>query len=272
MPTKKQLRSEKKLKNQTKQKKKYPLLLKKIVSISDIILEVLDARFIKETRNKSIEKEAKKQDKKIIYVLNKSDLIKYKKIPKNLIPHIFVSCKSRTGIKELRDKIKLISKKIENPVSEKINVGVIGYPNTGKSSLINTLVGKSSAGTGADAGFTKGIQKLKLTPEIMLIDTPGVIPEEDYSGTEKNALAKHAEVSGRSYSQVKEPEIIISKLMEKYGNLLDKHYKINSEGDSEILIEKLGRKKGFLKKGGDVNEDKTSRFILKEWQKGIIKV
>lgn len=252
-----------------KQRAKYPELLKKIIEDSDIILEVLDSRFPKETRNKEIEKEIRKLKKKIVYVLNKSDLVRYHK-KFNFSPVIYVSSTKRKGIKDLRDLIKRLSKIIKK--EDKTKIGVIGYPNTGKSSLINVLIGKSSAGTGAQAGFTKGIQKLKLDENSVLLDSPGVIPEQKYSGVEKKKIAEHAIVGGRSYSQVKNPEIVISEIMKKYPGILEKFYKISSKGDSEILIDELGKKKGFMKKGGMINEDKTARYILKDWQEGKIKV
>lgn len=251
-----------------KQRKTYPELIKKIIQDSDIILEVLDARFPEETRNHEIEKEIKKLKKKIIYVLNKSDLTKKKII--EISPTIAVSCKERKGIKNLRNLIKQLSKKI---IKEgKISVGVIGYPNTGKSSLINILIGKASAGTGAQAGFTRGIQKLKLDANTILFDSPGVIPEKEYSGTEKEKIAKHTIVGGRSYSQVKEPEIVIANIMKKYPDVLEKFYKIKANKDSEILIETLGKKRGFLKRGGEINEDQTARHILRDWQEGKIEI
>lgn len=254
------------LKNIRKQRKKYPALLEEIISQSDIILEILDARFPEKTRNKEIEKQIESKNKKLIYVLNKSDLT-IKKPPLSL--SIFVSCKNRKGIRRLREQIKIQAKKIKK---DKIVVGVIGYPNTGKSSLINVLIGKSSARTGAEAGFTKAIQKLKLDSNIVLLDSPGVIPEKEYSGIQKEKIAEHTLVGGRSYAQVKEPDLVIAKLIKEYPNVLEKFYKINAKGNSEILIEELGKKKGFRKKRGEVNEDKTSRYILKDWQTGKIKI
>ena len=79
-----------------KQRQKYPDISHKIVTVSDIILEVLDARFIKETRNIELETEIKKQKKKLIYVLNKSDLVKTKKVPKNFTSYVFISCELKT--------------------------------------------------------------------------------------------------------------------------------------------------------------------------------
>ena len=258
--------------NMQKQRGKYPLLILKIIQDSDIILEILDARFIEETRNLEIEEQIKEKDKKLIYVLNKSDLLLNQEKKINLSPSILVSCKKRRDIKKLRDLIKIFSKKIKKPFGEKIIIGIIGYPNTGKSSLINLLIGKSSAGVGSEAGFTKGIQKLKLDENILILDSPGVIPETQYSHTEKEKISKQTIAGGRSYSQVKDPEIVVAKIISSYPKILEKFYNIQANGDSEILIEELGRKKGFLKKGGLVDEDRTAKYILRDWQTGEIKI
>jgi ribosome biogenesis GTPase A len=84
-------------------------------------------------------------------------------------------------------------------------------------------------------------------------------------------MSRHTKVGARSYSQVKEPEVAVSDLVKEFPSVFDKFYEIKANGNSEILIEKLGRKKGFLKKGNEVNEDQTARFILKDWQEGRIK-
>lgn len=262
-------------------KQKYPLILLEIVEKADIILEILDARFPEKTRNLEIEKKIIKLRKKLIYILNKADLIKTKRLKKYnyLSPNVAVSCKRRKGIRKVRGVIEKISKEIfkskkikENQKFEKkIIVGVIGYPNTGKSSLINALVGKKLAPASSEAGYTKGVQKIRLSKNIVIIDTPGVIPKQEYSTTEKEKRARQAMLGGRSYSQVKEPELVVAKIMKEYPKILEKFYKIEARGDSEILLQKLGKKKGFIKKGGEVNEDKTARFILKEWQEGRIK-
>jgi len=268
----------KKLANIKKQRGKYPILAERIVQMSDIILEILDARFITETRNFEIENQIKAENKKIIYVCNKTDLIDMKKIDKEKIalsPKVFVSCKNKRGIKQLRNKIKILSTKTEKPVDEllgKVTVGVVGYPNSGKSSIINLLIGKKIAGTASEAGFTKGIQKVKLTKEIQLLDSPGIIPNKEYSGSKQRAISKHTKLSARSYSQVKNPGIIVSDLMKEFPSVFEDFYKIEAKGDSEILIEELGRQKGFLKKGNKVNEDKTARLIIKDWQEGKIRV
>jgi ribosome biogenesis GTPase A len=273
-----------KIQNLRKQRGKYPLIAKKIIEDSDIILEILDARFIQETRNENFEEEIKKKNKRLIYVFNKADLIDKNnlKIPKEFIPYVFVSSTLRKGIKDLRDRIKVEAKRVNKErdescsqneeIDQKVIVGVIGYPNTGKSSLINSLIGKSSAGVGSDAGFTKSLQKIKLSQNVVLIDSPGIIPEKEYSPQDREKISMHTRLGARSYSQVREPDLVVTSLMKDYSQVLDKFYGIDSKGDSEILIEKLGKKKGFLKRGGEVNEDVTARLILKDWQEGKIKL
>ena len=270
MKTKRQGRSEKKLKNLKKQRGKYPVLLEKIIDVSDIILEILDARFAKEMRNKEIEKLIQSRGKEVIYVLNKSDLTR--KRDKSLNPRIFVSCKNRKGISELRNKIKEKAAEIrKNTEYERIQVGVIGYPNTGKSSLINLLIGRASAKTGSEAGFTKGIQKLRLSENIHLLDSPGVIPMEKYSNVDDEKMSQQVRVGGTSYNQSKNPELALNEIVRSNKKDLEKFYKIKFE-DAEDLMEKIGKKKGFLKKGGEVNSDLVARKILKDWQEGVIDI
>ena len=272
-------RRTRRIENIAKQRQKYPAVLLKVIEVSDIIMQVLDARFFSEMRNKEIEEIIKKERKQIIYVLNKADLVEKENIKKSKLeeikPYVFTSCSKRSGIKELRDKIKQISKSVKKSPDNKydrIQVGIIGYPNTGKSSLINILIGKMSAGVGSEAGYTRGMQKIRLTKEILLLDSPGVIPSNDYSQHEQEKIIKHQKVGGKSFSQIKDPETLIVTLVKDYPKQIDKYYKINSKGDSETLIEELGKKKGFLKKGGEVNYDKTSREIIKDFQEGRIKI
>ena len=270
--------------NISRQKQKFPKLVLDIVRTSDIILQVLDARFIKETRNHDLEAEIEKQGKKIIHVLNKADLIEIKKkrkeISKDMKSYVFVSSRSRRGMGELRDKIKIEIRKINMEGRERAQVGIVGYPNTGKSSLINTLTGRSSAKTGAQAGFTRGVQKISLTKSILILDTPGVIPESKYSHTKKEAIQEQAKLGARTLDTIRDPELVVQGLLKDYAKQIGKHYgislgldkdKVGSE-ESEKVIWAVGRKKGLLRRGGGVDEDRAARLIIKDWQEGKIKI
>jgi len=259
-----------------KGRKEYVELLESIIDSSDIILEILDVRFVEEMRNKEIENKILEKGKKIIYVLNKMDLAKSETINKNLNklnPSIAVSWKERKNIARLRGFIKQQAKQVKETVDrDRVTVGVIGYPNSGKSSLINLLIGRSSAGTSSEAGFTTSIQKLRLAKGIVLLDSPGVIPQEHYSSHESKKISKHAKLGGRHYSNVKNPDMAVHLIMEDYPRLLENYYGVQAESDAEEFLEKLGKKRNYMKSGGKVDEDRTAREVLKDWQSGKIKI
>lgn len=257
------------LKNIKKQRKRFPSITEKILNEADIIIEVLDARFVKDIFNPEIDNFIKSKNKKIIHAINKSDLISLENIEEMPDKSVLISCKDRRGINELRNIIKIVSSQLKK---EKIIVGILGYPNTGKSSLINALIRRGSAPVSSQAGYTKSMQKLKLADSIFLLDSPGVIPRKEYSTTEGKKIAGHARIGARTYSNVKDPEHAVVELMGKYPGVLEAYYKIYSNGDSEILLEELGRQKNMLKKGNEVNADQVARLILKEWQEGKIKI
>lgn len=263
------------LTNIRKQREKYPNIAEKVVRMADIILEVLDARFIPDTRNFEIERKIKQRGKRIIFVVNKIDLTKQKELvfPEDLNPRILLSAKERIGGGKLRTMIKIEAKRFfrEEKARKNVFIGVLGYPNVGKSSIVNLLIGKTSAGVGAQPGFTKGVQKLKLGRGILLIDTPGVIPRKEYSQTEQRLIEKHAMVGARSYADVKEPDLAVLNLMKNHGKEILEYYHLTLEGGDENIFEELGRKKGMLLKGGFVDEDRVARQILRDWQEGRIR-
>jgi hypothetical protein len=252
----------------------FPKIVKEMIDKSEIVVEVLDARFIEETRNPELEKHIKETGKKLIYAINKIDLINILEVKKKLderelFPHVFISCRERKGAKNLRNRIKIEASKIktENP---KLHVGVIGYPNTGKSSVINFLTGRGSAKTAKEAGFTKGVQKIKLSDNILIWDTPGVIPEKELEAG--NRRIKLAKIGVKAYDKVKDPDFFVAEIMKCYPGVFENFYGIKANGDSEMLIEELGRKRHLIKRGNEVDIDRTARTILKDWQDGKIKV
>lgn len=277
-------------------------LAKEVIRVSDIIIEVLDARFLNKTRNAHLERMILSSHKQIIYALNKSDLVNVKELKSSdlvqgLNPHVFISSTQKTGGKKLRDHIKILSKRIlKDPerqvkteeeklkkyrhgkgyetflkTGDEVYVGIIGYPNVGKSSLINLLAGSGSAKVSPRSGFTKGIHKVRLADGIILLDTPGLITEEDAAATHSSRLAKHTLIGVRTHDTSKNPDFIVAEMMKEYPGILEEHYKIEANGDSEELLEKLGRRLNYIKKKDQVDTDRTARQILKDWQQGKIK-
>lgn len=257
-------------------KQEFPKVVRELIEKCEIILEVLDSRFIEETRNTEVESAIIQKGKRLIYILNKSDLadietVKNKAESLNLYPFVLVSVVNRKGSSDLRERIKIEAKKLENK-HPATNIGVIGYPNTGKSSIINMLVGRNVARTAPEAGFTKGIQKLKMSENIMILDTPGVIPDNKYSMSDLKKMSTQTKISARNYDKIKQPEFAVHELMKEYPKVLETYYNIDSQGDSEKLIEELGKIKHFILKGNEIDIDRTARLILKDWQLGKIKL
>lgn len=251
-----------------------PALVNKIIYEADIILEILDSRFIEKTRNAEIEKKVKSLGKTLVYVLNKADLVDIEKVKtnvelENLKPNVFFSYKDRKSSAILKRLIKIEASRLKKDI---VNIGIVGYPNTGKSSLINLLVGRKAARTSSEAGYTKGIQKIKISKGIYLIDTPGIIPLYEKSQTNRELVVKHSQIGAITWDRTKNPDMVVFRLMGEYPKLLEKYYGIDANGDSEVLIEQLGRKFHYLKKGNEVDEMRTAKHILKDWQEGKIRI
>jgi ribosome biogenesis GTPase A len=251
-----------------------PELIDKIIAQADIILEILDARFIEKTRNKEIEKKIIAKGKKLIFVLNKSDLINMNEASKNIEfedmeIHVFVSSTIRTGKDDLKYLIRREAAKINK---DAVNIGIMGYPNTGKSSIINLLAGRKAAKTSSQSGFTKGLQKIRFADGLYLIDTPGLIPMGEKMSHSSKDLIKHSEIGVRTWDRAGDPELAVHCIMQEYPGKIEGYYNIDAKGDSDFLIEELGKRLHCFKKGGVVDSDRVSRQVLRNWQEGKIKV
>ena len=184
-------------------------LVNKVIEEADVLLLVLDARLVQESRNIELERKVQDAGKPFIYVISKSDLAEAGDV---LQPSIAVSSKDYRGIGALKRRILTLAKK------QAVIVGVLGYPNVGKSSLINSLKGKGSASVSPLSGHTRGLQKVRVGKRIMLIDTPGVIPynEKDFM--------KQSVIGTIDYLHVREPDVVVSGLMQRFPEKFEKFY------------------------------------------------
>uniref|UniRef100_A0A673FZ72 Nucleolar GTP-binding protein 2 n=1 Tax=Sinocyclocheilus rhinocerous TaxID=307959 RepID=A0A673FZ72_9TELE len=209
--------------------------LYKVIDSSDVIIQVLDARDPMGTRSQSIESYLKKEKswKHLIFVLNKCDLIP-------------------TWVTLHSDK-------------KQISVGFIGYPNVGKSSVINTLRSKKVCNVAPLAGETKVWQYITLMRRIFLIDCPGVVYPSDDSETDI-VLKGVVQVE-----KIRNPEDHIGAVLERAkAEYIQKTYRIPSWSSAEDFLEKLAFRTGKLLKGGEPDLSTVSKMVLNDWQRGRI--
>jgi len=175
---------------------------------------------------------------------------------------IAISTRERHGkLKLLRTITYLIKKR-------PIIIGVVGYPNTGKSSVINYLAGRKKARTSPEAGFTKGKQWINLSRNIRLIDTPGVIPSKEKS---KMELALKSAVTRVEDAEETAAEIIRIIIRKRKFNTLKKRYGIKESINPSIILEMIAKSKNKLKKKGELDLDGAAKMVIHDWQKGKLK-
>ncbi len=226
-----------------------------VINKADILLMVVDARLVEQTRNLEIERKVKAAGKPLITVINKADLVDkadLEPLKKKLSPCVFVSAQKFYGMTMLRHEILRLSQ------GSACTVGVLGYPNTGKSSIINSLKGKSSAGVSPISGFTKGKQNIKVDSKIMVIDTPGVISDQPTSSF----------VLQTSVSSIKDPELVVFELLSLHKQVVLEYYGVEDSSDPEEILEAIAFKLNKVAKGGVADTQTAAKMILQDWQKG----
>ncbi|CAK9807001.1 Nucleolar GTP-binding protein 2 [Anthophora quadrimaculata] len=245
--------------------------LYKVIDSSDVILQVLDARDPLGTRSPPIEKYLKteKPHKHLMFILNKVDLVptwvtqRWVAILSAEYPTVAFHA-SMTHPFGKGSLINLLRQFAKLHIDKKqISVGFIGYPNTGKSSIINTLRSKKVCNVAPIAGETKVWQYITLMRRIYLIDCPGVVYPSTETDVEK-VLKGVVRVE-----LVQNPEDYVSEVLSRVKeDYIRKTYKI-MEWDNHIdFLEKLAHKSGKLLKKGEPDITIMSRMILNDWQRG----
>lgn len=237
-----------------------------VIKSSDLVLEVLDARDPIETRNPTVEGLAKELGKPLILVMNKADLVpmdilkEWKTYLEREYPTVFISAKNRLGTRKLIVAIRTHAPRLP------VKVSVVGYPNVGKSTIINYLKGRYVAETSPVPGWTTSEQVVRAKTWLIVVDTPGVIPPREVKD-EASLIIKGAIDPAELDDPVPPAISLIQRIRRFNPKAFINRYGVDSDNPME-LIELVGKRRGFLIKGGKVNIREAAVSIIRDWING----
>lgn len=249
----------------------------------DLVMEVLDARIPRSSRNPDIDEIA--QNKYRLILLNKSDLAE-KAVTDAWIRHfeaqglraVSLDGRTKTALKYIEKSIAavcadLIEKRRKKGILKpQVRVLVAGIPNTGKSTIINSLAGKNSLKTGNKPGVTKASQWLQAGGSLSLLDTPGILwPKFDDEET-----GTHIAYIGSLGEGIADPVLLarelLGELLRGHRDLLNERYGTAFSGDEdprEALL-RIAEVRNIVKAGGEPDEERTAVLFLNEFRSGKI--
>ncbi|MGF1749347.1 MULTISPECIES: ribosome biogenesis GTPase YlqF [Vibrio] len=251
--------------------------IEEVIPQVDVIIEVLDARIPFSSENPTIA--SLRGDKPVVKVLNKRDLADPEKT-ELWIAHL----EKEQGVKaiaittsnqhEVQQILELCRKLAPNreAIGKNIRTMIMGIPNVGKSTIINSLAGRTIAVTGNQPAVTRRQQRINLQNGVVLSDTPGVLwpkVENPHSGFR---LAATGAVKDTAIEYDEVAFYTVEYLAQYYAERLKERYQIDEElPESDLeLMELIGKKRGALQSGGRVNLHKASEILLHELRSGTL--
>ena len=252
-------------------------LIEDNLKMIDVVVEILDARIPLSGRNPNFDDIIKNKPR--LLVMNKADLADdavtgewiayFKAQGVKVIP---ISCTTGQGISTVLSEARnLVRDRIERDAqrgrTRTLKLMMVGNPNVGKSSLINRLLGKASTITGDRPGVTRGKQWLAIKGDAELLDTPGILPPK----FEDQEMAKRLAFTGAIKDEIINRELLAYSLCEylrdNYATELCERYKIKddiSELQGYEVLELIGRRRGFVISGGEVDMERAANIVLDE--------
>ena len=254
-------------------------MMQENIKLVDLVIELVDARIPLSSRNPDIDELGKNKARLIL--LNKADLAgeqyndSWKKyFEKQGFLAVKVNSKKSVGIKSIQDIIREACKeKIERDrrrgiLNRPVRAMVVGIPNVGKSTFINSLAGKACTKTGNKPGVTKGKQWIRLNKNVELLDTPGIL----WPKFEDQAIGLKLALVGSIRDEILQTEELAVELIrflkKSYPRVLEKNYQITvSENDYECLAE-IAISRHCLKAGGEADCEKAAQICLEDFRSG----
>ena len=254
-------------------------MMKEEISLVDLIIELLDARAPLSSRNPDIDDLGKNKFRLVI--LNKADLAnkgateKWKAFFKEKgITVITMDARNRGNTRSVDSIVKEVCKeKIERDrkrgiKNRPIRAMVCGIPNVGKSTFINSFVGKGMAKTGNKPGVTKGKQWIRLSDSIELLDTPGILWPKIGDEQVGLRLALLGTINDNILDIPTLSIKLIDFLVKVYPGVLAERYSLSEEDDSLKILENIAINRRALKKGEEPDSEKAASYLIDDFRTG----
>ncbi|MEE1312797.1 MAG: ribosome biogenesis GTPase YlqF [Lachnospiraceae bacterium] len=256
-------------------------MMQENIKLIDIVVELVDARVPLSSKNPDIDDLAKNKFRLIL--LNKTDLAD--KEATNQWEEYFkkqgfavakINSQRGTGVKSVNGVIQEACKeKIERDrrrgiKNRPIRAMVVGIPNVGKSTFINSFAGKACTKTGNKPGVTKGKQWIKLNKNIELLDTPGILWPKFEDQTVGLRLALIGSIKDEIVNRAEMAIELIEFLKNKYPGMLAKRYEVDENLERVAILEQIANNRNCLAKGGSFDLEKAAILLLDEFRSGKI--
>ena len=275
--------------------------LVQILEAADILLEVVDARDPEHSRSHELETKVQSYGKRLVVVLNKIDLVPasvalawqqhislsfpcvlfrcnkqaqrthlgsatvFKKSLDSDVGRDILDSNKAVGADSLMQLVKNYMRSEGTDLKTAVTIGVVGYPNVGKSSIINSLKRSKVVGVSSTPGFTRNLQEVELESLVKIIDCPGIVFEAGDNGPE-NVLRNIVKIESLedTYTPV---QGILQKVP---ASVLESHYEIPAFQTAQTFLAHIARRRGKMKKGGVPDLEAAARIVLHDWVEGEI--
>lgn len=254
-------------------------MMEENIKLIDLVIELVDARIPLSSRNPDIDSLGRNKSRLIL--LNKADLASEKRntewkafFEQQGYFVVILDSRKKNGMKTVHAMVEeACQEKMERDrkrgiLNRPVRAMVVGIPNVGKSTFINTLAGKACTKTGNRPGVTKGKQWIRLNSKVELLDTPGIL----WPKFEDETVGRNLAFIGSINDAILDIEDLSLRLLgfleREYQGLLAERYAVSEELQEFALLEEIGRNKNCLKTGGEIDTLKAAKMVLNDFRSG----
>jgi len=254
-------------------------MMQEEIKLVDLVIELVDARIPLSSRNPDIDELGKNKSR--IILLNKADLADEEGnrswtayFKKQGVYVLEMNARTGSGTKAIHGLVqsacreKIARDKKRGIQNRPVRAMVVGIPNVGKSTFINSFAGKACTKTGNKPGVTKGKQWIRLNKSLELLDTPGILWPKFENQEVGLKLALIGSMNDHVVPVDEMAMDLIVMLREQYGGVLEKRYETTEEQEPFEILKNIAKKRGCLLKGEELDTEKAAALLMEDFRSG----